>query len=153
MTEIYKRYKQAHEQDFKTKYPQAYSAGHYFKPKMPDIRTSNGLTQAIVNFLKWNGHRATRISSTGRIIKSPQRQLSGVSLMTAKYIPGPTRKGSADISSTIRGRSVMWEIKIGNDKPSEYQLREQQLERSAGGVYEFIHSFEEFLTLYDKLCH
>lgn len=145
------RYQQAHEQDFKTKYPQVYSGGHYFTPTMPDCRTANGLTNAIVKFLLWSGHRATRINSAGRVIKTPQRQASGVSLMTAKYIPGATRRGAADISSTIHGRSVMWEVKVGSDKPSEYQLREQELERRAGGEYFFVHSFEEFLTFYDSL--
>jgi hypothetical protein len=143
------RYQTAHERDFKLKYPQAYASGNYFLPTMPDVRKANGLTQAIVKFLMWNGHRATRINSAGRIIKQPQRQASGVSLMTAKYIPGATRKGAADISATIQGRSVMLEIKIGKDKPSEYQLREQALERAAGGVYEFIHSMEEFFLWYD----
>lgn len=145
------RYQQAHEHDFKKKYPQAYAACEYFNPVMPDCRTANGLTQAIVKFLLWSGHRATRVASSGRIVKAPQRQASGVSLMTAKYIPGSTRKGTADISATIRGRSVMIEIKIGSDKPSEYQLREQVLERSAGGVYEFVATWEGFIQLYDNL--
>jgi len=104
---------------------------------MPDVRKANGLTQAIVKFLLWNGHRATRISSSGRMIKG-------------KYIPGATRRGASDISATIFGKSVQLEIKIGADKPSEYQLREQELERKAGGVYEFIHNFDQFLTWYDN---
>ncbi len=143
------RYQQAHEYDFKLKYPQAYAGGHYFTPKIPDCRRANGLTLAIVKFLLYSGHRATRIQSAGRIIKAPQRQESGISLQTAKYIPGTTRKGTADISATIKGRSVMIEIKVGKDRPSEYQLREQQLEIKAGGQYWFIHSFEEFLQQYD----
>lgn len=143
------RYRQAHEQDFRRKYPQAYAAGHYFQTKLPK-QTANGLTNTIINFLMWNGHRATRIGSTGRIIKSPERQASGTILQTAKYIPGTTRKGAADISSTIHGRSVMLEIKVGKDRPSPYQLREQALERAAGGQYEFIHTFEEFLEFYDR---
>lgn len=132
------RYQQAHEQDFKAKYPTAYAGGNYFTPKMPDTNKANGLTLAIVNFLLWSGHRATRISSAGRMIKG-------------KYIPGSTRKGAADISATIKGCSVMFEIKIGADKPSEYQLREQALERKAGGQYEFVKTFEEFILIYDKL--
>lgn len=131
------RYQQAHELDFKTNYPDAYAAGHYFTPKMPDCRKANGLTQAIVKFLLWNGHRATRISSAGRMV-------------AGKYIPGPTRKGSADISSTIKGRSVQWEIKTGSDTPSPEQLREQELERKAGGEYHFVKTFEEFLNIYDE---
>ncbi len=133
---IKQRFYQAHEQDFKAKYPQAYASGAYFQAAFPDTYTANGLTQAVVKFLLWSGHRATRIMSSGRMIKG-------------KYIPGTTRKGAADISATIKGRSCMLEIKVGNDKPSEYQLREQKLEREAGGVYEFIRSFDEFIVWYD----
>ena len=136
------RYQQAHEQDFKAKYPQAYASGNYFTPKMPDCNKANGLTLAIVNFLLWSGHRATRVSSAGRVVKG-------------KYIPGATRKGAADISSTIKingiGCSVMWEVKINFDKPSEYQLREQKLEEAAGGKYFFVKNFDEFLKQYDSL--
>lgn len=145
------RYQQAHRANQDAKYPQGVKDHGYVKTVMPDCNTANGLTRAIVNFLLWNGHRATRINSAGRVIKAPQRQASGVSLMTAKYIPGATRRGAADISSTIRGRSVMWEVKVGKDRPSEYQLAEQELERKAGGEYYFVHSFEEFLHEYDKL--
>jgi len=135
---VKQRYHQAHEQDFKTKYSQAYNNGMYFATKMPDTSKANGLTQAIIKFLLWSGHRATRVSSSGRMIKG-------------KYIPGATRRGAADISATIKGRSVMLEIKIGSDRPSQEQLREQELERKAGGCYEFVKSFEVFLGVYDQL--
>ncbi len=147
----HQRYQQAHRANQDAKYPQGVKDHGYIKTVMPDCNTANGLTRAIVNFLLWNGHRATRINSAGRVIKAPQRQASGVSLMTAKYIPGSTRRGAADVSSTIRGRSVMWEVKVGKDRPSEYQLAEQELERKAGGEYYFVHSFEEFLNYYDSL--
>lgn len=136
--EAKRRYQQAHEQDFQNKYRLAYNGGHYFAPKMPDTSRSNGLTQAIINFLMWSGHRATRVNSVGRMIKG-------------KYIPGTTRKGAADISSTVFGKSVMWEIKSGKDKPSEYQLKEQMLEEKAGGKYFFVHNIEEFFQQYDSL--
>ena len=129
------RYQQAHELNFKTEYPSAYP-DKYFQPVIPDVRKANGLTQAIVKFLLWNGHRATRISSSGRMVKG-------------KYIPGATRRGASDISATIFGKSVQLEIKINKDQPSEFQLREQELERKAGGCYEFIHTFDQFLTWYD----
>ncbi len=132
------RYQQAHEYNFKAEYPQAYADSKYFAPKMPDCNKANGLTLAIVYFLTWNGHRATRVSSSGRMVKG-------------KWIPGPTRKGAADVSATIQGRSVMLEIKIGADRPRPEQLRERELERKAGGVYEFVKTFEQFLTIYDSL--
>lgn len=143
---VKQRYYDAHKQAFN---PVAKASGYYYQCAFPDTYTANGLTQAIVKFLMWSGHRATRVASSGRIVKAPERQASGTVLQTAKYIPGTTRKGTADISVTIKGRAVMLEIKVGNDRPSEYQLREQDIERRAGGVYEFIHSFEEFIVWYD----
>lgn len=132
---VKQRYIEAHQKSFSQAVK---DAGHTFKATMPDTRKANGLTQAVLKFLLWNGHRATRVSSSGRMIKG-------------RYIPGTTRKGAADLSSTINGRSVMWEVKAGSDKPRPEQLREQQLEIAAGGKYYFIHSFEEFLNIYDTL--
>jgi hypothetical protein len=45
----------------------------------------------------------------------------------------------------------MLEIKIGRDRASEYQIKEQILERKAGGVYEFISTPDEFFEIYDKI--
>jgi len=128
------RYIEAHQLSFSQAVK---DAGHTFKATMPDCNKANGLTQAIVKFLLWHGHRATRISSSGRVIKG-------------RYIPGTTRKGAADISATIKGKSVMFEVKIGADKPSPKQLREQELEIKAGGAYYFVKTFEEFLNIYDE---
>jgi len=143
------RYAEAHRKFQDREYPASTKDFGWISPIYPDVRTSNGLTRMILYFLKWEGWRATRITSSGRIIKTPQQQASGVSLMTNKYIPSTTRKGAADVSSTIAGRSVMWEVKIGRDRPSEWQLQEQELERKAGGEYFFIHDADEFFTLYD----
>lgn len=145
------RYNSAHKHNFQRAYPQAWNDGHYSPPPYPKVKTANGLTKFICNFLMWNEHRATRISSAGRMIDAPERQPSGTVLTVKKYIPGPTRRGSADISATIKGRSVMMEIKIGKDRASQYQLDEQARERKAGGIFEFISTPEEFFALYDKL--
>ena len=45
----------------------------------------------------------------------------------------------------------MIEIKTGKDKPRPEQLAEQQRERQAGGIYEFVHSPEEFFAIFDTL--
>lgn len=145
------RYTAAHLKHQQDNYPASFLDFGPLKTIIPDTKRSNGLTRFILNYLTWQGHRATRISSAGRLITAPQRQPSGVSLMTRRFIPGPTRRGAADISSTIRGRSVMWEVKVGADKPSEYQLREQELERRAGGEYFFVHTADEFFQQYDSL--
>lgn len=145
------RYNAAHKYNFERAYPKAFKDGHYAPPPYPKVKTANGLTKFICQFLMWHEHRATRINTTGRLIDGLQKQPSGAILTTKKWIPGTTRRGSADISATIRGRSVQIEIKIGKDRASEHQLKEQERERRAGGIYEFISTPEQFFELYDKL--
>lgn len=131
------RFDLAYKENFKQQHPVAYASHGCLKTSFPDTSKANGLTQAIIKYLMWSGHRATRITSAGRMLGK-------------RFIPGTTRKGAADISSTIKGRSVMWEVKI-NDHPSDEQLREQELERKAGGEYFFVHSMDEFFKHYDTL--
>ena len=145
------RYNIAHEEWFKIKYPNAYKDGFYLEPKIPKVDTSNGLTTFICNYLSWRDHRATRINVSGRLVEGKEKQASGITLGVKKWIKSSTRKGTADISATINGRSVMIEIKIGKDKPREDQILEQARERKAGGIYEFIKTPEEFFLLYDNL--
>ena len=132
------RYRLAHAEHCKRIYPVAFEAsgGMTMKVMYPCVTKANGLTLAIENYLLWSGYRCTRINVHGRVING-------------KHIFSSTRKGSADLSSTIKGRSVMWEIKIGNDKPSPHQLKEQALERAAGGEYFFVKTIHEFFELYD----
>lgn len=144
------RYLQAHEADFKTRYPQAYADNHYCKPKMPDVKKSNGLQKAIENFINWSGYRATRVNVIGQLADKTVTTESGLRFTEKRYTRA-TRRGQADISSTINGKSVMWEIKIGRDKPSEHQLREQAKERRAGGEYFFIYTIEQFFEEYDRI--
>lgn len=147
------RYKQAHHDYMMRTAKDFYelSGGWKYKLTMPKVKTANGLTDFICNYLNWCGHRATRVNVMGRMIDRVEVQPSGTRLKVKKYIPSTTRKGTADISATINGRSVMLEIKVGRDRPSEYQLAEQQRERAAGGVYEFVKTPEEFFMVYDRI--
>lgn len=145
------RYQVAHEQWFKIKYPAAYKDGYYLEPKIPKVDTANGLTTFICNFLSWMNHRATRINVSGRLVDGVEKQPSGAKVGVKKWIPSSTRKGTADISATIKGRSVMIEIKVGRDKPRPDQLSEQIRERNAGGIYEFIGTPDEFFDLYFEI--
>ena len=145
------RYEQAHREYQAKHYPSSYRDFGPIKTTYPDVRKANGLTLVILNFLKWSGWRATRTNTQGRLIDKVERQESGTMLQVKKWLPTAGRKGSADVSATIKGRSVMLEVKVGYDKPSEYQLREQELERKAGGIYEFVSTPEEFLAVYDKV--
>ena len=77
-------------------------------------------------------------------------------MVGGRWIHSTTRKGTADISATIRdkngiGRSLMIEIKIGSDKASIHQLAEHAKERAAGGIYEFVSTPEQFFAIFDTL--
>lgn len=136
---VRERYNEAHRLWFMKQYPSAYKE-HYVPPVFPKIFTSNGLTTFCINFIEWHGFRAHGIAASGRKVNG-------------KWIPGRTRPGASDISSTIHGRSCMFEIKAGKDKPSDKQIKEQARERKAGGIYEFVYSAEGFLNLFDQLVY
>jgi hypothetical protein len=134
------RYNTAHYNYTLQRTPNVIRDGFYTGPTLPSIATANGLTQFICNFINWSGYRATRINTMGRMVGG-------------RWIHSTTRKGSADISSTIKGRSVMWEVKVGRDRPRPEQLAEQAKERAAGGIYEFVSTPEQFFELFDKILN
>ena len=136
--QIKQRYIDAYWHYYRTNYPEAAKANAGSKVAIPNVNTANGLTSFITKFLFHMGHRATRINVMGRKLGN-------------KFIRSTTRKGTADISATINGRSVMLEIKVGKDKPRPKQLKEQELERKAGGVFEFVGTPEQFFEIYDLL--
>lgn len=139
------RYNTAHYNYTLQRTPNVVRDGFYTGPTLPKVATANGLTQFICNFINWSGYRATRINTMGRMVGG-------------RWIHSTTRKGTADISATIRdkngiGRSLMIEIKIGSDKASVHQLEEQKKERQAGGIYEFVSTPEQFFELFDKILN
>lgn len=115
--------------------------------------TANGLTKAVVTFLNLKGHRADRISSSGRYIDDSKivTDVTGAQrvLGKGKWIKGQTRKGYSDINSTIFGFSVQIEIKM-KDKVSKEQIAFAEAERKAGGQYWVVRSFEEFIKNYTQ---
>ena len=132
------RYNTAHYNYTCQRAPNVVRDGFYTGPTLPKVATANGLTQFICNFINWSGYRATRINTMGR-------QVNG------RWIPSATRKGSADISATVKGKSIQIEIKVGADRPRPEQLAEQQRERQAGGIYEFVSTPEGFFLIFDTL--
>lgn len=147
------RYQAAHRQHYEREFPSVVKDGHYTGPVIPPVYTANGLTAFIVNFLNWSLHNAVRINVSGRLINKLTKEPSGKIFLDKKMIKSSTRKGQADIRSTILGKSVQWEIKVGKDRPSEKQIEEQRRERRAGGEYFFVHDPNEFFTLYDSLLY
>lgn len=104
--------------------------------------TANGLTRCIIDFIKLRGGQAERVSIMGRPIKQANgNYMFGKSHMT---------KGTADISATIRGRSVKIEVKIGADRQSDAQRKYQADIERAGGLYYIARDFESFVEWYNR---
>ncbi|MDQ3022683.1 MAG: hypothetical protein M3R36_19280, partial [Bacteroidota bacterium] len=83
-------------------------------------KTANGLTKCIIDFINLNNGQAERINNTGRQIDNRQTVQdvlgSTRTIGSTKWIKGTGTNGTADISATIKGRSVKVEVKIGTDK-------------------------------------
>lgn len=124
------------------------------KKKYTDI-TANGLTTCIVDWINLNGYQAERISTTGRYIDNSKivTDILGnkKKIGSGKYIKSSGTVGSADISATIKGRSVKIEVKIGNDKQSEFQKQYESDVIRAGGYYFIAKDFDSFLSFYENL--
>jgi len=118
-------------------------------------KTSNGLTKAIIDFLRLNGCQAERISVTGRYIDRTKVYTDVVGytrkIGSGKWIPGSMQPGSADISATIKGRAVKIEVKIGRDRQSDAQKKYQSQVEAAGGLYFISTSFEQFKQWFDNM--
>jgi hypothetical protein len=67
-----------------------------------------------------------------------------------QWTKGTGTAGSADISATIKGRSVKIEVKIGKDRQSEAQKKYQEMIERAGGVYIIAKNFDEFVEWYNN---
>jgi hypothetical protein len=123
------------------------------KPKYSD-RTSNGLTKCIIDFLKLSGWQAERIAVTGRMIDDRQTYTDVVgntkTIGRTRWIKSSMQVGTADISATIKGRSVKIEVKVGRDRQRPKQTEYQKQIEAAGGIYLLVKSFDQFYSWYVK---
>jgi hypothetical protein len=122
---------------------------HAIPNKTWSDNSANGLTKCVIDIINYEGYQAERISTQGTYVEGAkikvgenERQLKG------KYIPTQGTKGSADISATIRGRSVKIEIKQ-KDRQSEVQKQYQEAIERAGGIYIIVRNFDEFVEWFD----
>jgi hypothetical protein len=124
------------------------------KKKYTDI-TANGLTTCIVDWINLNGYQAERISTTGRYIDNTKivTDILGnrKKIGSGKYIKSSGAVGSADISATIKGKSIKIEVKIGSDRQSEAQKNYEYNITKAGGVYFIAKDFDSFILFYKKI--
>ena len=117
--------------------------------------SANSLTNCVIAFVQYMGGQAERISSQGQYREGAKIQvgtgeIAHTKQLPGKWTPGQSTKGTADISATIRGRSVKIEIKYGKDRQSDVQKAYQEAIERAGGVYIIVRTFDEFVVWYES---
>ena len=114
---------------------------------------ANDLTRLVIDFLEMNGYQAERISSMGRYIDSTKQVTDCIgrkrTIGSGKYVKSTTTNGTADISATIKGRSVKIEIKWQKDTQSKDQKAYEASINKAGGIYIIVKTFDYFVDWLD----
>ena len=111
--------------------------------------SANALTKCIIHFLTYSGFQAERINTMGVYREGKKIQVGeNTRQLKGTWTPSTGTKGSADISATIRGRSVKIEVKYGKDKQSEVQKKYQESVEAAGGTYFIARNFDDFMIFY-----
>lgn len=115
--------------------------------------TANGLTKCILAYIKYKGGQAERVNTMG-IPKDNRKQVTDImghcrTIGSVEWRTSGTTKGSADISATIRGRSVKIEVKVGKDRMSAAQRQYKASIEAAGGLYYIARDFTGFVKWYN----
>lgn len=142
-------------EDLKLTYPSV--PVHAIPPPKYTDGTANGLTKCVIDFVLLNGYQAERINSMGRQVDNRQTvtDIFGNSRVigSTKWIKGMSKNGTADISATIKGRSVKIEVKCkatrDNVQSADQKAYQLQIER-AGGVYIIARTFQDFREWYNQ---
>lgn len=117
-------------------------------------KTANGLTKAIIAFISLSGYQAERINNMGRMVNNTKvvKNILGVrsTIGSVEWQKGSGKKGTADISATVRGISVKIEVKIGRDSQSDDQKEYQMSITKAGGIYVIAKEFGDFVKWWVK---
>ncbi|MBO9619888.1 MAG: hypothetical protein J7539_12735 [Niabella sp.] len=137
MNDIFSNWKQRLQQARETYMKQNYAACRDFgcPAKRYSDKTANGLTNCIMDWLKYFGHYANRINTTGTM-----RKING----QMKWTKGTTRRGTADITAVLFGRHVAIEVKVGKDRMSDAQKAERDRVQRSGGIYITVKDMPQF---------
>lgn len=102
-------------------------------------KTANGLQKCILDYCKYRGHFASRVSVTGRWVKDSNHIYGG------KYIKAAIDRGFSDLLLVVNGKPIFVEVKIGSDRQSEDQKKFEKRVTDSKGVYFIVKNFNEFL--------
>jgi hypothetical protein len=113
---------------------------HLLAPRKYRDDNANALTKCIVDYVKFNGGFATRLSSTGTYRADLRR-----------FVFSNQIKGMPDIQGVIRGRPLYVEVKIDRDRLSAAQIQIKNKLEASGGLYFVATCFQDFKAWFDKV--
>ena len=142
---------------FKTIYPKSMDTGyfdHVLEVKKPTSAAQ--LEKLIVEFINFSGHQAHKTEVKGTFVPSVGKKLinpmTGEVKNKGQYIPSGARKGQADVTSTIYGLRVEWEVKFSKgDRQSVHQKKYEDDIVGAGGFYFIVRDVDDFYNKWLKL--
>jgi len=115
---------------------------------------ANALTKLVIQWIEFNNGQAERISNTGLYRDGKKQVIDCIgrkrTIGSGIWTPGTGTNGTADISSTIKGRSVKIEIKWQKDKQSDAQISYAESITKAGGIYIIVKTFDDFIDWWDN---
>ena len=121
----------------------------------PVISKATHLERAITDFLTYEGHQASKITTTGQFRDNTQTFTDVIGrqrvIGSKTWIPGNSTKGVADVIATIYG--LKWDIEVKYSKSDRQRATQVKYEASvakAHGIYSVVKSWEDFITKYDE---
>lgn len=115
---------------------------------------ANDLTRLVIDFIIFNNGQAERISSQGQYRDGKKQVIDCIgrqrTIGSGVWTKGSATLGTADISATIKGRSVKIEIKWKKDSQSDNQKKYEESVNKAGGIYIIIKTFDGFVDWFDN---
>ncbi len=130
--------------------------------KVYQLNTANGLTQAVIEWVRAHGYQAERVSTTGRLIDRSEVFTDVVGFKrrigSNEWIPGTGTKGSADIHCNNTAERFKRVRSVGKNRdqnrqgsaqsPAQKKYGEQM--ELAGGVYLVVKELNDLFQWWDE---
>ena len=135
--------------------PELFERGFKESCKFPRISKATHLETAIKDFLTFEGHQASKITTSGQMRDNTETFTDAIGrtrvIGSKTWIRGNSTKGVADIIATIYG--LKWDIEVKYSKSDRQRSTQALYEASvtkSGGVYSIVKTFEDFIQKYDE---
>lgn len=142
-------------QESRQKYP---SAPYHVPPKF-NLKSTAGLTRAVMTFLRLKGHHCERTGNQGQLIDDREIFTDAVGIIRAvgsvHRITSQGMRGTSDLKAIISGRFIAIEIKNRHthDRQRPEQKAYQAKVEAAGGTYLIVQDFASFVQWYETFTN